>query len=312
VVRVTLPPDTLDTLTLLLQQTFGTRVQIKNYRVVNHHEDYWALIVRLREPSLAVSVKLAGPRAPHAYAFDRTAMFHQLVAARTSIRMPEIVGIDVSYQHWPWRTLIKTYLPGQEWAVVRPRLDQDELADAYRQIGTAVAELHQITFPGFGDITSDGTVQAETDFATALRTREQRFISSPRLIELALSVLESRAELLAPAEARLCHEDLHKYNLLFHRVKGRWTLATVLDFDKAWAGHHEIDLARMELWHEQTGAGFWPAYHALISTDPLYEQRRPVYQFLWCLEFAAPTPAHLADTQRLCQALGLPPITEFS
>lgn len=308
----TLPPDTLHTLTLLLQQTFGTHVQIKNYRVVNTHEDYWVLIVHLREPSLAVSVKLAGPRAPYPYPFDRTAMFHRLVAARTSIRMPEIVAVDMSYQQWPWRTLIKTYLPGQEWAVVRPRLDRDELADAYRQIATATAELHRITFPGFGDIAGDGTVQAEADYLTALTNHVKWFISSPRLIEVALSVLETHAALLTPAEARLCHEDLHKYNILFHRVKGHWKLATLLDFDKAWAGHHEIDLARMELWHEQTGDGFWPAYEALIPTDTLYPQRRPVYQFIWCLEFAAPTLEHLADTQRLCRVLGLPLITDFS
>lgn len=307
-----LPSDTFQMLHLLLQQTFGSDVQVEACQVVNDHQDYWALIVQLRQPSIKVSVKLAGPNAPSPYSFDRTALLHRLVTQHTSIPMPDIVAVDTSYRQWPWRYLIKTYLPGQEWAVVQPNLTADELADAYTQIGKAVAELHSLSFPGFGDVSADGTVQAADSFLTALAQRVQRHIASPRLVQCALSVLESRASLFKLVEARLCHEDLHRHNILFHQVGGRWQLATILDFDKAWAGHHEIDLARMELWHGQTGEGFWAAYEANIPLDPLYSQRRPVFQFIWCLEYAADTPAHLNDTWRLCEILGIPPITDFS
>ena len=147
--------------------------------------------------------------------------------------------------------------------------------DAYAQIGRAVAELHRISFSDFGGFSEDGTVQAEPSFLDALTQRIQRHITSPRLVEMALSVLETHANLLHPTQATLCHEDLHRHNMLFHQIDGRWQLATILDFDKAWAGHHEIDLARMELWHGQTGDGFWPAYAALIPLDSDYSQRRP-------------------------------------
>lgn len=262
----------------LLQQTFGSDVQVEACQVVNAQQDYWALVVQLRRPSIKVSVKLAGPNAPSPYSFDRTAVLHRR----------------------------------QEWAVVQPRLTADERVDTYRQIGRAVAELHSLSFSGFGDFLADGTIQAEESYLAALAHRVERHVASPRLGQRVLSVLESRASLFNPVEARLCHEDLHRYNILFHRVDGRWQLATILDFDKAWAGHHEIDLARMELWREQTGEGFWAAYEAIIPPDPLYAQRRPIYQFIWCLEYAENTPAHLQDTQRLCDILGLPPITDFS
>jgi fructosamine-3-kinase len=60
-----------------------------------------------------------------------------------------------------------------------------------------------------------------------------------------------------------------------------------------------------------TNARFWGAYIAIRPIEPLYRQRRPVYQLLWCIEFARPTSEHLADTQRLCAELGLPHLERF-
>jgi fructosamine-3-kinase len=309
---ILLPSDTFQAFNLLLQQTFGTDVQIEECQVVNSQHDYWALIVQLQHPTLKVLVKLAGPNAAPFYSFDRTVGLNRLVCQHTSIPMPKIVAIDTSYRQWPWRYLIQTYISGEEWAEVLPNLNRDERHDAYAQIGRAVAELHRISFSEFGGFSEDGIVQAEPSFLDALTQRIQRHITSQGLVEMALSVLESHAALLHPDQATLCHEDLHRHNILFHPIDGHWQLATILDFDKAWAGHHEIDLARMELWHGQTGEGFWPAYEALIPIASDYAQRRPIYQFIWCLEFARNTPDHLSDTQRLCDFLGLPPITRFS
>jgi fructosamine-3-kinase len=84
-----------------------------------------------------------------------------------------------------------------------------------------------------------------------------------------------------------------------------------LDFDKAWAGHHEIDLAKMALWDGMTGTGFWERYTEVMNMDALYPQRQPFYQLWWCLEYAANTPKHLADTRQLCKLLGLPAIEKF-
>jgi fructosamine-3-kinase len=90
-----------------------------------------------------------------------------------------------------------------------------------------------------------------------------------------------------------------------------WCLAAILDFEKAWAGHHETDLARMAFWTGMTSASYWCAYERIRAIEPLYRQRCPVYQLLWCLEYARPTPAHLCDTQRLCEDLGIAPIERF-
>lgn len=307
-----LDQETQALLIQLLRQTFGARVNLASYQVANQHREYIVIIARLQTPSLTVVVKLAGPHAPYLYPFDRTVMLHRLVASKTTIPMPEVLAVDVSYRRWPWRYLIKTFISGQEWSTIRQQMNQQELQDAYGQIGQAVAELHAISFPAFGEISSEGSVQTQGSYLTMLAGRAQQIIGNPRLATMFLQVLDERAAIFADVDrACLCHEDLHGRNILFQQNAGRWRLATVLDFDKAWAGHHEIDLARLEFWSGMIGEGFWPAYHMLGQLSSSYVQRRPLYQLLWCLEYAQSTPEHLADTRRTCEQLGIRPIESF-
>jgi fructosamine-3-kinase len=301
-----------DQLLQLMQNTFGTKVELVDQRIANQEHDYLVLIIRLRNPSVKVVVKLAGSEAPMSSAFERTALLHQLVASSTTIPMPEILAINMSTQNWPWRYMIKTYIPGFEWSVVKHQLNKEGLSDAYRQIGTAIAQLHMIRFPKFGELAVDGSVHGECRYLASFSKRAQCSIKSAHLRELFFSVLNKYRPLFIDVrQASLCHEDLHKHNILFQKRSGEWKLATILDFDKAWSGHHEIDLARLELWEGRISKEFWKAYTANCSIDNLYEQRRPIYQLLWCFEYARQTPEHLADTQHLCAHLGLPRLENF-
>jgi fructosamine-3-kinase len=193
-----------------------------------------------------------------------------------------------------------------------PRLSAQERVEAYRQIGKAVAELHSIRFESFGEVDSEGKVAPGKTLRDALTARIQSTVKNHHHQDMLLNLLGANAILFtAVTQARLTHEDLHKHNILFRREVNGWRLATILDFDKAWAGHHEIDLAKLELWTDMVGDGFWDAYHPVMLTDDLYGQRRPIYQLLWCLEYAANTPQHLTDTRRLCQQLNFPVIEQF-
>jgi hypothetical protein len=111
----------------ILHNIYGGDVKIKNIHIVNQHRDYVALVVNIDHPSLQLAIKLAGRHAPYDYPFDRTAYWHKVVSTQTSIPMPEIISVDVSYQDYPWRYLIKTYIPGEEWATVRPKLSAQAL-----------------------------------------------------------------------------------------------------------------------------------------------------------------------------------------
>jgi fructosamine-3-kinase len=188
------------------------------------------------------------------------------------------------------------------------------LAHAYRQIGNAVGQLHCIEFPAFGEIDACSQVaQPDLSCLAALQRRAVKLIRKPRLQVAFLDALEQRAGWFDSIKySGLCHEDLHGYNILFNRQGGKWHLAAILDFDKAWAGSPETDLARLEIWSGMTSSEFWTAYRGLRQLEDGYLQRRPVYQLLWCLEFARSTPEHLADTRQVCQELGIPVIESFA
>ena len=304
-------PATEETLPLgevlrLLRHAVGPKVEVASLTVYRRLRDYYVLLVRIRNPDMSLVVKLAGPKAHLPCPFDRSAAIHRLVSDQTDIPMPAVLAADTSYRLWPWRFFIKAHIPGEEWAVLRHRLDPAQLHDASAQFGHAVAQLHRIRFPSFGELDDDGCIGHSQPLLAALRERAVRFIGSHRLLELFLSALDHRRDLFeGVCVASLCHEDLHEHNLLFEWREGRWRLATILDFDKAWAGHSESDLARLDLWTGMSSPAFVSAYEALISIDPLYAQRRSIYQLLWCLEYASPTAKHLADTQRVCAEAGL-------
>src|SRR4030042_4598268 len=179
----------------LIQHTFGSKVEIVKQKVANRHHDYLVLQLQLRRPSIDIIVKIAGPEALMAGSFDRTAVCHRLVSMHTSITMPEILAVNMSFQTWPWRYLIMTYIPGQEWIIARQQMDTQELSSAYFQIGSAVAQLHGIQFPVFGELTLTGRVQRRESFLTTFVKRAQLSINSARLRELFLSLLDRNTDL---------------------------------------------------------------------------------------------------------------------
>ncbi len=307
-----LSDDSRSLLLEILQAIYGAQLTIKTIEVVNKHRDYAALVVNIDHPSLQLAIKLAGKDAPYNYPFDRTAYWHKVVRTQTSIPMPDIIGVDVSYRDYPWRYLIKTYIPGEEWATVRPKLSALALRNAYESLGNAIGELHSISFDHFGDGLSRKSTDSSTDYYRVLTEKVHSSIQNSRNRSDFLALLERHKSLFSNVtQARLCHEDLHPYNILFRQTAGEWQLATILDFDKAWAGHHEIDLAKLALWTGMTGDGFWEQYQHHMGMDELFLERQPFYQLWWCLEYAANTPEHLADTRILCDLLHFPKIEVF-
>lgn len=297
----------------LLKATVGSQIQLVGCRVVNDQPAYRVLIVRTRQPNMQLVVKLAEPGSTMASNFDRSAALYQRIARETRLSMPDVMAYDVTLKEWPWRYMIYTYLPGTLWMALRKRLDGSKQAKAYRQIGEAVGQLHSIEFPAFGEIDGLGQVQpVEKSCQAALQRHADRIIPSPRSRELFQAVLDTRADLFDSVRAAgLCHDDLHHANVLFSRRGGEWRLTRILDFDKAWAGPVESDLARLELWRGMTSPDFWAGYCALRDVPEGYPERRPVYQLLWCLEYARPTREHLNDTRKVCVELDCEIIERF-
>ncbi|RPI83502.1 MAG: aminoglycoside phosphotransferase family protein [Chloroflexi bacterium] len=292
-------------LLVLFSQIFGSHVQLIKHTLLKEKFDYLVLSVQLCKPDLTVVVKLAGPQALILCPFERTAALYRLVADRTNITVPEVFSADETCTELPWKYLILQHIQGIEWANIHRTLRPDELKAAYSEIGVAAAQLHTIRFSNFGEISVSGIVEKTCSFQDAFRERAQAFIKDEAFFEFFMSVFEHRKYLFVDLGASMTHEDLHHYNLLFQPQQGRWRLATILDFDKAWAGHAESDLARLEIWRGMTNPDFWEAYSSVHTISPFYHERRPVYQLFWCLEFASSTEQHLADTLQVCHELGV-------
>ncbi len=324
----------------LVRSIVGARCGIADYHEVLSRADYAVLMLTLEQPSIRVVVKLAGPRASLACPFDRTATLSRLVRGQTDVPTYDVLAADVSYARWPWRYLVTTVVPGMTWAEARPLLLPTVLRDLYPQLGRAVAALHGIPFTRFGEpdanVTdlspgqrdahvegspgigaeaptgayTDGLAQ-RVDYIEALVRRARSRIANPSHADLFVDLLHERAYLFAGVDGpALCHEDLNPTNLLVRQDadNGRWLLSGVLDFDSAWAGCPESDLARLELWEGMTGEGFFETYRSTRTITPGYAERRPLHQLQWCLEYASASPCHLADTRRVCDELGIPPL----
>jgi aminoglycoside phosphotransferase (APT) family kinase protein len=295
---------TNDTLRSLLRDALGSGVEIASSSILNRRDDYLVLRVELTRPAQAVIVKLAGPGAPYACPFDRTAAVHELVRRQTTVPLAEIVGVDVSYARWPWRYLISTAVSGEEWATVRQTLDVGATAAAQREIGEIDVERDV----GVGAVDAAGAESPGPGHGwyDALAARARQTIGDPTLRDLFLSILAERAGLLADVDGpALTHDDLHHHNILFRHDGERWRLAALLDFDKAWAADPESDLARLDLWRGMTGPDFCSAYRERRPLSDRYLERRPLYQLLWCLEYRRSSPEHIENTRAVCAALGL-------
>lgn len=288
----------------LLRMVLDREVRLAAVEVVNQRRDYRVLIARLSQPETMVVVKLAGPDAPYPTPFERTAAIHALAAAQPGLPVPRVLAANTRCAHFPWRYMVKAYAPGQQWVDVMPGLAPDQHEDVYARLGSVVAALHGIRFEGFGELGDDGRLMTPVSLHEALAQRARVFIHDAALREDFLRILAERRALFAGVErACLVHEDLHGYNIVLDEEPSGWEISAVLDFDKAWAGHAEIDLARLELWTGMTAPAFWEAYRAVHAVDPGYARRKLVYQLQWCYEFPHKHAQHVALTDRVRRAV---------
>lgn len=296
----------------ILKKALHPCVESIHCRLLKDQKDYRVWDVLLRKPSLRLIIKLAGPEAQYSSQFERAAAILRRVKEQTAIPMPDVLLADDSCHQWPWKVLIKTYIPGQEYAAIREQMTVTERSAAMAQIGDAVAQIHSIRFNSFGEVGADGQVKPAMNCIDALKAHAEKIIAhldKDNRQERFLAALEPRLGLFANVrQACLCHEDLHAFNILFERSSGSWHLATILDFEKAWAGLPDSDLARMDLW-SITDESFWQSYTARQPVDNGYPARRALLQMLWCLEVDWDTPAHRATTEAVWQELLNEPVS---
>ncbi|MGZ3598587.1 MAG: phosphotransferase family protein [Ktedonobacterales bacterium] len=306
-----LPPRDAQALADLIKETFGATCTISGHQSLVHDHDYWVVRLWLAQPTLQVVVKLAGLQARIPCPFERMEAINRLVRTHTNVPNNGIIATDTSQRRWPWRYLIMTHIEGYRWANVLPHVDAEQAADVRRQLGIAVATLHNIHFAQFGEIDASGTIPFGAKYLQALTQRLEKRITHPRRAANLSALFWERSRLFSDVrDAGLTHENLTPANIMLRQDSETWSVAGILDFDDAWAGCPESDLARMESWRGMIGPGFWEGYQSVRQVGSSYAQRRALLQLLWCLEYAeyaGITPPHMAEIQRVCMELGVNP-----
>jgi hypothetical protein len=284
-----------------------TTVDLNEWHV--RKANYVVASVETTRPSMRLVVKLEIPGERPNRHFDSMAAIARMVRAHTAVRTFDVVAVDTTRRKWPWNYLIVTELIGVTWAKLYPQLDGTARSLAQRQIGMNAGQLHALQFDSFGQIGPDGAVVDGTGAVSALRRRAQQRIRTARFRDIILDVLESRVTLFEGLPtSTLCHEDLNPNNLVFAIRDGHPVLSGILDFESAWASTGESDLARLELWRLTAGKALREGYAETAPTHSNYPARKPVFQLLWCLEYAehSTSAEHRAVTDQVCAELGIP------
>jgi aminoglycoside phosphotransferase (APT) family kinase protein len=283
--------------------------RLTEWHVRRHN--YVVAAVECELPSLRLIVKLEVPGERPNRRLDVMARIAQIVRAQTSVPTFDVVAVDVTRREWPWEYLVVTRLQGVTWQTLYPTLPAPARASAQRQIGRNAAALHALRFDSFGELGPDGQVLDGTTVVAALKQRTFRRIKTPRYQDIMLEVLDARADLFADvALPTLCHEDMNPNNLVFELRDGQPVMSGILDFESAWGGTGESDLARLELWWFTRGTQIREGYAEVAALADGYSSRRPVLQLLWCLEYADfhTTLEHQRITDAVCTELGIAPV----
>jgi aminoglycoside phosphotransferase (APT) family kinase protein len=262
------------------------------------------LRLTLARPPRRLVLKVAGPGTHAGIDFQRTTAAISLARA-AGVPVPTVLAAETSYGSGLWSYLLQEHVDGVVWRRLRPLLAPDQVRTAHREIATALLAMRSLRLASFGELNAAGE-PAGDDLVPALRRRAELRIADPRRLTTFLNLLDRRSSLFADQmRSTLCHDDLQHTNLIFQAGRGSWKLAAVLDWDKAWAGPPESDVARMAFWDDMTGAGFWEVYNAEVPPAEGRAERALIYQLLWCLEYPVSTPRHRADTASLCRRLGV-------
>ena len=307
-VSSTAPPLTSDQLAELartvVRDALGTATAVEAVDALQSGPDGGVVRLALRRSSSRLVLKLARLEGQPAIDLARTAAVMAL-AGGAGVPVPRVLSADATGRLGGWQHLLSEHVDGEVWREVRPLLTADQRRAVHRQFAGTLLALRSIGLPAFGELGRDGA-PVPVSLPAALRERVRLRVRRPAARAVAEQLLERRAASLAAGSApALCHDDLHHQNLVLRPGADGWRLVGVLDWDKAWAGPVESDLARLAFWDDMTGPGFWSAYRAAVPAVEGEEERWAVHQLLWCLEYDAPTPRHRADTAALCRRLGL-------
>jgi len=234
----------------------------------------------------------------------KEAFLHELLG-RAGVAVPRVHGVAANGE-----CVVLEWIDGERLRDIAPGIKGIE--SAWEEAGLALRRAHELPplFDRAGVIVGDhlepfeqpwGEFHASLIRAHARKLRALERISGAQLARVdAVSELASRA-LGHDARVRLLHNDPHAANILVRSAASGWQLAAWLDWEYAWMGDPEWDLARFDVFtRAQVGGvndGFWRGYGA--RPDPARHGFYELHVMVWFGSLSNPRPSSLTEAARV-------------
>lgn len=233
----------------------------------------------------------------------KEAFIHELLL-RIGVPVPEIQGVSTEGD-----CVAMEWIEGVRLRDVAGTPDED-LSRAWAEAGEALRRAHGLRpFGGAGVITGTRLDPFEKPWAEfhadlirrharTLRTLER--IDDRQLARIDAAALAASRTLADDRPVGLLHNDAHGSNVLVRKDDHRWKLAAWIDWEYAWMGDPEWDIARFEVFtRAQVGAvndAFWAGYGSVPDARkfPFYE----LHAMVWLGSLRDPRPTALTAVAR--------------
>ena len=275
----------------------------------------WVYKVQLNDPDRAVIVRVSPEH--HPWKTEKEKKIYKLLS-KVDVPVPDFLHVDSSKKIIPHNYQIMECLPGERLRTVIEKFphEKDKL---YFELGKTLGKIHSVKLDKFGWIHSEQEhMPAKSDswkeVFMLMCIDELLEISQPKFLELAPYIkdyIDFNQHLLdIDVAPQLLHNDFFIDNILMHNSGNKWEISGIIDFEWAFAGHNEFEIAKVisqmlldypSHEYKPEAKGFFRGYrkYSRISRD--FEKRRPLYTLHHLLHWAN----HCTRNRQRCLEAGI-------
>jgi aminoglycoside phosphotransferase (APT) family kinase protein len=314
-------PVSDDQIAAMVRAGFGRSARAVEVRVVDHVQFNTVYDVRIEEPSVRAILRIAPADGKPLFDHERGMMGREKAIAdlfrAAGVPVPDVLACDCSrtaidrdfifIRHVESKAMCEEAVP----SVAKPGL--------WRQVGSFTARIHAVRSVRFGWPQADGSVTGSDRWSDVVlemlwevsrRCAEAGIVSRRRADAIRTAVEERRGLFDACIEPVLTHNDLWEPNVLVAGNGDGWSVAGIVDVDRAMFSDRELDFV---LWNPNPD--FLSGYGRPVDDSPEAALRRAYYELwgtmygAWAYAVQIDKPAELLSCRKrigaLCRRLGV-------
>lgn len=221
--------------------------------------------------------------------FEREAYQLGYLADRAHMPVPRVLAHRKDGQAGPFTYMILSEIPGLPWSHLASL--QVDASLPQRQVGDLLGRMHaEVTAVEYREVLpvpGAGLESWTSLFASLWDERLRATVESGRLDTPTLDAVDwihkHLVSLLDVKDVpRLIHGNLRADNIIVRSMDQAWVLGGFLDPDLCY-GHHEVDLAALELYC-RVGTPFFEAYSQHLPVAEAYSVRKHLYTLYMLLD----------------------------